>query len=67
MSVPAGSGGLGRRRSYLTPRWGGGHSGLNGYPLPNDCAERKRSTPTFSGGQLLLGQKRGVVNFELRK
>ena len=39
---------------------GGGHSGVNGYPLPKGHSERGRSTP--------IGEKRGggAVNFKLR-
>ena len=40
LEVPLPTGGL-----QLLPRGGGrggGHSGLNGYPLSNGCTERKR-------------------------
>ena len=37
--------------------------GLNWYQLPHSCT---RWAPRFRGGQLLLGQKRGMCNFKLR-
>ena len=50
---------------------GGGGGGALGfervYPLPNGYAERKWWMPNFRGGQLILGQKKGAVNFKLRK
>ena len=38
---------------------GGVHLGFNGYPLPSGRAVWKQGTPTFRGGQLILGKKRG--------
>ena len=52
---------------YSTPQeWGGGTQVLNGYPLPNDCADWKWLTLNFKGCQLVLRGKKGVGQLQTK-